>query len=140
MSVSLAALFTVMIVGGCSSLQPSKENPVIPGTDLQITVTGGGKPDQTLTLSCDPIGGTLPDSKAICGRLVAPQKNPFPDARSQIGCEPAEGDGTLHVVGTWKNNKIDQRFDQTTSCAIERWRTTAKLLGVTRPLVTPTPG
>jgi hypothetical protein len=129
-------VLAISLLAACGGNMPQTDNPVIEGTELTIDVTGGGAPPETYTLTCDPIGGTVPSPKKVCAALVAPQHNPFPGPRARAGCKERHGDGTLHVTGTWRGRELDVSYDQATTCSAKLLKTAAKTLGVTRPVVT----
>ncbi|MFJ5224109.1 SSI family serine proteinase inhibitor [Streptomyces sp. NPDC088400] len=81
----------------------------------------------TYQLRCGPAGGSHPQARSACNRLVelaADGKDPFaPVAKGTLCTMQHGGDATARVAGTWKGRSVKAAFNQQNGCEIARWRT-----------------
>nr|WSZ97132.1 subtilase-type protease inhibitor [Streptomyces sp. NBC_00857] len=81
----------------------------------------------TYQLRCGPAGGSHPQARSACNRLVelaADKKDPFaPVAKDALCTMQYGGDATARVAGTWKGRSVKAVFNQKNGCEIARWRT-----------------
>lgn len=73
-------------------------------------------------LVCSPVGGSIKNSKSICGKLIK-LSNPFPKANADEVCaELYMGPEKAVVKGIWKGKNVNLTFDKTNSCTNSRWQ------------------
>jgi hypothetical protein len=120
---------TALLLTGCGS--SAAGGTATSPTSLTITAQAG--PDaaaQTWTLTCDPAGGTHPDSQAACAALAA-AKDPFAPVRKDVACtEIYGGPQTATVVGTYRGEQVSATYSRTDGCQIARWDAIAPVLVV----------
>jgi Ca2+-binding RTX toxin-like protein len=94
---------------------------------ISLTITlipNAGKPRverRTYTLRCRPAGGTLPQRKAACSKLLQVQ-NPFaPVPRNQACTEIYGGPQEAVVIGFYGGKGVRTTFTRTDGCQIARW-------------------
>jgi hypothetical protein len=107
--------------------------PASPQTSLTITFDpGDGTAAEEWTLTCDPPGGTHPDSAATCAALAALDPEVFaPVAPDQMCTQIYGGPETAAVRGTWNGTPLDATFSRNNGCEIARWNTVEGLFGAT---------
>ena len=103
---------------------------LLASTSLHVTVwpsgIGHGK-RQTYTLTCAPVGGTLPHRLAACGRL-ARLKSPFAGLPRNIACTQIYGGPQQALVtGRFRGALVRARFNRRDGCEIDRWNRVAFL-------------
>jgi hypothetical protein len=91
-------------------------------TSLHVTVWPNGRghtPKRTYTLTCAPVGGTLPHrASAKLYRLKAP----FAPTPKDMACtEIYGGPQEALVVGRYRGALIRSRFSRKDGCEIARW-------------------
>jgi hypothetical protein len=98
-----------------------------PKGKISLTITlipNGGKPRvgrRTYTLRCRPAGGTLPQRKTACSKLLQVQ-NPFaPVPRDQACTQIYGGPQEAIVVGVYGGKPVWARFTRVDGCQIARW-------------------
>lgn len=118
-AVTLAVLATV----GCAHQGASSGSvPSVAGTDLEISITVGGKgsPTKLWTLTC-PSGGTLPNPASACRKLAAADR-PFAPLAKGVACTQVYGGPQVaEVHGTFLDKPVNTRFSRTDGCEIARW-------------------
>lgn len=113
-------------------------------TSLTFTISGSEVAPEgplTYTLTCDPVGGTLPSPEAACAKLGS-TKNVFAEVpASRVCADVVGGDGDMAIQGIWNGEPIDTTADQHDSCATKRFNRIVKALGIVSTPTTPiTPG
>ena len=98
-------------------------------TDLTIVINDGSGSTKTWRLTCDPPGGTHPESR---GGLPAHSR-----PTAQRHSAGAEGQGLYadlwrprdgHDRGTWKGQTVMSTFARNDGCQISRWKLMEGLL------------
>jgi hypothetical protein len=110
--ISLAALLAAVATAASS-----------PETDLRIAVWPEGRDGDSIVwrLRCNPPGGTLPNARTACRRLLA-LRNPFEPVPENVACiEIYGGPQEARVVGTFRGRRIWVWFRRTDGCEIGRW-------------------
>ena len=104
---------------------------LVASASLHITVWPNGQghaPKRTYTLSCAPVGGTLPQRASACAklsRLAAPfAPTPQGTACTQIYGGPQEA----LVTGRLRSRLVHADFSRKDGCEIARWRRVGFLL------------
>jgi hypothetical protein len=86
---------------------------------------------ETFTLSCEPLGGTLPHRRRACATLARLLEFPW------RGCSPRDTETeaptpqTAHIGGTFRHTRVDVNLLRAGTCQISRWNALAALLPVT---------
>ena len=96
----------------------------------RLTVTVHWAPGLTdaWTLTCDPVGGTHPNSLDACA-LLDSLAAPFAPQPKGMACTMVySGPERARVVGQWRGRPVDARFARNDGCATARWRTYRALL------------
>jgi len=115
------SLLLLAASAGCGS---SSEAAPAAATDLRITVwpQGEGKaPTRKYTLRCNPAGGTLPNARRACERLLALRAAFAPVPRDTACTEIFGGPHEAIVTGTFRGRTVKARFERTDGCQISRW-------------------
>ncbi|GAA4618296.1 hypothetical protein GCM10023195_82140 [Actinoallomurus liliacearum] len=104
------------------------------GTRLTVTVRASEtSAPKTWTLTCDPVGGTLPKADQACAALAAAAakgQDPFaPTPKGQMCTQIYGGPQTATVTGTWNGKKVDATFNRKNGCEIKRWGNLVALFG-----------
>ena len=98
---------------------------ILAATSLQITVWPNGEghtPKRTYTLTCVPVGGTLPHRAAACEKLAALEA-PFAPTPRNVACTQIYGGPQeALVIGRFRGRPVRVRFNRRNGCEIERWR------------------
>jgi hypothetical protein len=77
---------------------------------------------QKWTLKCNPAGGTMPNAKTVCKRLLKVSK-PFAPVNSDRVCAQIyESEEAATVRGSWKGKKVTAKFSKNNGCEIDRWK------------------
>lgn len=98
-------------------------------TDLTIVVDDGNGKTETWTLTCDPAGGTHPDTAAACAALEAKGKTALPPVPKDRMCTQIYGGPqTAKITGTWNDEPVDASFSRKNGCEISRWTALTGLL------------
>ena len=142
-SLPLSALLTSLLLSACGSpgegdaaegggTAPSSSaaGGTAPGEDtLTITVDpGDGSEPATYTLSCAPVGGTLPDATAVCAHLQQLDQ-PFAPVPDDAMCSQQYGGAqTARVSGRWHGQDVDLQLSRTDGCRISQWDDLGPLL------------
>jgi len=100
-------------------------------TRLEISVSASPDgPERVATLTCVPAGGTLPNPAEACRRLYALDA-PFAPVPPGTACTLVWGGPQRAAVhGTFREGKVDARFDRSNGCEIDRWNRVAFLFAV----------
>ena len=101
----------------------------VPTTRLQITVwpSGDAKPSFQTSLWCNPAGGTHPRAADACARLLAID-DPFGPAPGERPCLLVSSGPQVAVVrGSFREQRVETRFDRSDSCETARWDRVAVL-------------
>jgi hypothetical protein len=103
---------------------------LLASTSLHVTVWPNGQghaPRQTYTLTCAPVGGTLPRRLAAC-RQLARLKTPFAGVPQNVACtEIYGGPDEAVVTGRFRGALVRARFNRRDGCEIDRWNRVAFL-------------
>jgi hypothetical protein len=108
------------------------------GTHLTITVRASQTAaPKTWTLTCDPVGGSLPAAEQACTVLAAAAskgEDPFaPTPKDQMCTQIYGGPETATITGTWNGKKVDATFNRKNGCEIKRWGNLASMFGAVPP-------
>ncbi|MCU1432790.1 MAG: hypothetical protein JWP95_1895 [Actinotalea sp.] len=126
-AVTVAAL---VALSGCATGEPDELDPGLPGaegptTDLVITLdeTGEGTEVRTLTLTCEPEGGTHPDPEAACEAIAeAGGAVAFSTPTDDMTCtEQYGGPQVATVEGKVDGEPVRTTYTRTNGCQISRW-------------------
>jgi subtilisin inhibitor-like len=98
---------------------------VLASTSFHITVWPNGQghePKRTYTLTCAPVGGTLPHAAQACAKLTQ-LKDPFVPTPLGTPCTQIYGGPQeALVVGRFRGMNVDARFSMNGGCEIARWK------------------
>lgn len=102
-----------------------------PSTSLAITFTAGpGSAPQRWTLTCRPVGGSLPHARAACAALGA-ARDPFAPVPRGVMCGQVDfGPQTVTVTGYRQGQRVSARFSRVSTCQEDRWKKVAALFGL----------
>jgi len=93
-------------------------------TSLRITVWPHGKGkggSKSWTLSCNPLGGTLPKRVNACRRLAV-LRTPFAPVPPDAVCTQIYGGPAVaYVRGTFRGRPVRAWFNRQDGCEIDRW-------------------
>jgi Subtilisin inhibitor-like len=91
-------------------------------TELTIVVDDGTGRKRTWTLTCDPVGGTHPNSAEACAALAANGEDALPPKRKDVACTQVYGGPQRATIsGTWRGRQVRSSFSRTDGCEIRRW-------------------
>ena len=97
---------------------------LVAATSLHITVWPKGEghaPRRTYSLTCAPVGGTLPHDASACAKLAA-LKAPFAPTPENTACTQIYGGPQEALVtGRFRGRSVRARFDRKDGCEIGRW-------------------
>jgi Subtilisin inhibitor-like len=97
---------------------------LLASTSLHVTVWPNGStsmPSRTYTLTCAPVGGTLPHPAAACAKL-ARLEHPFAPTPKNVACaEIYGGPQEALVTGRFRGRLVRARFSRREGCEIARW-------------------
>ena len=97
---------------------------LVASASLHITVWPNGQghaPKRMYTLSCAPVGGTLPNRRSACTRLAAMQA-PFAPTPANVACTQIYGGPQeAFVTGLFRGRLIRTSFNRKNGCEIGRW-------------------
>ena len=97
---------------------------ILAATSLHITVWPNGEghaPKRTYTLTCTPLGGTLPQRASACAKLQD-LKAPFAPTPAQVACTQIYGGPQEALVaGRFRGGSVRVRFGRKNGCEITRW-------------------
>jgi hypothetical protein len=103
---------------------------LVAATSLHITVWPNGRehlPKQSYTLTCAPVGGTLPHRQTACARLAA-LRSPFAPTPAQTACTQIYGGPQEALIsGRFRGRWIRSSFHRRNGCEIDRWNRVAFL-------------
>ncbi|MBF6175933.1 subtilase-type protease inhibitor [Nocardia blacklockiae] len=95
-----------------------------PGSRLTLSVAPGDQsapPQRTVTLDCQPAGGTHPDPQAACAQLT--ERGGDLDAVAAGDehrmCTMIWDPVTVRVTGTWESRPVDYQHTFANTCALE---------------------
>lgn len=90
----------------------------------RLTITAKASPQaaaRTVTLICEPAGGTHPAPAAACARLTG-LKDPFKAPPAMRMCTKIYGGPQVATVrGTWRGGPVRARFTRADGCEVSRW-------------------
>jgi Subtilisin inhibitor-like len=99
-------------------------------TSLHVTVWPNGAHHalkRSYTLTCAPLGGTLPHHAAAC-RQLARLRAPFAPTPRSVACTQIYGGPQEALVtGRLRGALVRARFNRRDGCEIERWNRVAFL-------------
>ncbi len=129
----LAAAGAVAVMcTACGSQGGAKAaSPAGPSTSLAIMFTAGPEATpQRWTLTCRPVGGTLPHARAACAALGAAH-DPFAPVPRGVMCSQIDfGPQKVTVTGYWQGQRVSAHFSRVNSCQDERWKKVAALFSL----------
>jgi hypothetical protein len=118
-------------VAGCGSDSDDGSGSGESDTQLEITFWPEGRSKgeaQTLTLSCDPPGGTHPNPAEACAKLAA-LDDPFaPPPADEICTELYGGPEEASITGTYRGEPVSYKLARTNGCEIDRYQKLSFLL------------
>lgn len=86
---------------------------------------------EEFTLTCDPSGGSVKDTKAACAALDKIDADWFKPVASGTSCTmQIGGPEEATVKGTYKGEAVEASFNQRNGCEISRWTTVAAVTGI----------
>lgn len=97
-----------------------------PFISLAITFKAG--PEATphrWTLTCRPVGGSLPHARAVCAALDAAHDLFAPVPRGVMCSQIYFGPQKMTVIGRWRGHPVSARFSRINGCQEERWNKAA---------------
>lgn len=112
---------------GGTSATPTSSATVTPdpaGGELTITAWPAGRAHGTVvrrTLSCAPIGGTVPDAAAACAVLAAHPEALQPIPADRACTEIYGGPAEALITGRWGAAAVRLHVSRTDGCRIARW-------------------
>lgn len=83
---------------------------------------------QKWTLKCNPAGGTMPNAKTVCKKLLKVSKPFTPTDVGKVCAQIYESKEAASVRGTWKGKKVTAKFSKNNGCEINRWKALEFLL------------
>ncbi|HEU6446628.1 MAG TPA: SSI family serine proteinase inhibitor [Gaiellaceae bacterium] len=90
----------------------------------EITVFPEGRDEggeRSWTLTCKPVGGTLPNAEATCAKLNA-LRSPWAEVRPGTSCTlPSFSPTQVVVSGVHRGASVDTVFGYNGSCQLPRW-------------------
>lgn len=131
-AATLIAVTTLSACGAAGSDAPSTTTPHEKPSSLTIRIHPGnlmGAREHDYTLTCAPVGGTLPNAAKVCSTLAASVTLLAPTGQ----CAIRVGDtGSQEVTGTWQGSPLGLTFH---GCPgeEERWPKLATALGLDGP-------
>jgi hypothetical protein len=103
---------------------------LVASTSLHITAWPNGQghtPKRSYTLTCAPVGGTLPNRLAACRKLNA-LRTPFAPTREDLVCTQIYGGpAEALVTGRFRGRLVRASFSRKDGCEIGRWARVAYL-------------
>jgi len=97
---------------------------LVASASLHITVWPNGEghgPKRAYTLTCAPVGGTLPHRGTACAKLAA-LKAPFAPTPPDTACTQIYGGPQEALVtGRFRDRLIRAHFSRRDGCEIGRW-------------------
>ncbi|MET9555130.1 SSI family serine proteinase inhibitor [Streptomyces sp. NPDC006645] len=116
-----------------SSLLQEREPDRLTVTVADTNIT---RADGTYELSCEPAGGSHPESASACARLdelAGESADPFaPVPKGQMCTMQMGGPATARVTGTWQGRSVDATFSRKNGCEISRWQNLVPVLPAAR--------
>jgi hypothetical protein len=129
---TVSAICRLALIGACLALisgcglrggasgSGSGDSATAAATDLVVTVWPQGQGRlRKWTLTCDPVGGTLPRPAAACSQLTPEALRPLP--RDTICTQIYGGPQRARVTGRVDGRAVDARFSRSNGCEIHRW-------------------
>jgi len=123
----VAAALIVVAVAGCGgNTEAAGEDLETPAPRYDLTITfwpkGRDGPSRTATLTCDPTGGTHPDSTKACAALDAHPEALHPVPGDVACTEIYGGDQVAEVEGAGPGGSpLRAILNRTNGCEIARW-------------------
>lgn len=112
-----------------STSAPSSAAPA-GGTALRAQVQDSPQAAvRTVTLTCDPPGGSVADPAAACAALARLDAPFEPLPRDNLCSQIYSGPQTAHVTGTWRGRSVDLHLSRTDGCRTAQWDDYAPLVG-----------
>ncbi|RJQ82554.1 serine protease [Pseudonocardiaceae bacterium YIM PH 21723] len=87
-----------------------------PGGQLTLTKAADLGTPHSVTLDCDPVGGTHPQAKAACATLTEVNGDIDAIKPIDIACPDVYKPETVTAVGVWNGRRIDFSHRYTNSC------------------------
>jgi hypothetical protein len=110
-----AALLAALVTPPPTAADAAGADRQAPPTRLKLTVGG----HRSVTLRCDPPGGTHPDPQAAChaiaaagGDLAMLRRNP------EVACITVYDPVTVRARGTWRGNRVAYDATYSNRCAL----------------------
>lgn len=136
----LAVVLVVLALGGCGQAEKTGSGagvdpgtaPAEPATRLTVTVMPNGTEAASMeyTLECDPSGGTHPLSKEACAALDAHPEALDPVPQDAACTMQFGGPEQATIVGTYKGEQVNARFNRAGGCEIARWDALAPMFKI----------
>ena len=126
-----APVLLVVLLAGCGSDSDDGSGAGESDTQLEITFWPGGRSKgeaQTLTLSCDPSGGTHQSPAAACEQLYALDEPFAPPPADEMCTELYGGPEEALITGTYRGEPVSYKLARTNGCEIDRYEKLSFLL------------
>jgi hypothetical protein len=119
----VSSLAVFLLLTGCGSGQSGSAEPRY---DLTISYwpVGRGGEARTVTVRCDPDGGSHPDPARACDALLS-HEDALEPVPKQVACTEIYGGPQVAVVS---GGTVHAVFSRTNGCEIARWDKLAPLL------------
>lgn len=99
--------------------------------DLTAVVDDGAGTQTTSTLTCEPVGGDVPQPEVACEQIASSAGLPFEPVDPDTMCTQVYGGPqTATVTGTIDGEPVESTFSRVNGCEISRWDALTALLGV----------
>ncbi|WP_433377422.1 SSI family serine proteinase inhibitor [Actinoplanes sp. CA-142083] len=122
--MSLAAATSVILTAGpaMAAAEPGYAGGgrVKPGAELTVKYSGETGAAKSVTLECDPPGGSHPKAAQACAVLAAAGGNPFTIKPAHSACFLIYAPVTAKVGGRWRGWQVDWTFTYGNSCEMKR--------------------
>lgn len=119
-----AVLGTALVPAGASAQPPpaTDSDPAVPRSAnvMRLTVDGGPGGHRTVMLTCNPAGGTHPQSAAACADLSRVNGNfeNLGQKRSNTMCTMIYRPITVTATGTWEDSSVDYGDEYPNACVL----------------------
>lgn len=148
----MPGLLVLLPLTGCGSKQAAGDDPgattsprvgtgqdtVAPKaeTRLQISVKASAQaPAKNFTLTCDPVGGTLPDADKACAALAKAKADWYAPVPQDKACTMIYGGPEqASIKGVWQGKRIGAAFKRTNGCELARWNAVGTVFGKVPPV------
>lgn len=110
-----AALLTALVTLAPAAAHAAGPDRQAPPTRLKLTVDG----HRSVTLRCDPPGGTHPNPRAACRELAAARGDLAKLRRNpEMACITVYDPVTVRARGTWRGRRVAHDATYSNRCAL----------------------